>query len=219
MPKKKKPSAFPYPVFTEDMRRTHTVLVPNMLPVHFSLIERIFNAYGYHCEVLHNEGGRVVECGLQYVHNDTCYPALLTIGQFLDALQSGKYDTHRVALMLSQTGGGCRASNYISLLRKALEKAGYGYVPVISFNISGLDHSPGFRLTLPMLYRMMYALLYGDLLMTLRAQCRPYEITAGQTDALVRRWTERLVSEITRKRVSYSRVLKLPRNPARFCRR
>ena len=195
MPKKKKTSAFPYPVFTEDMRRTHTILVPNMLPVHFSLIERIFNAYGYHCEVLHNEGSRVVECGLQYVHNDTCYPALLTIGQFLDALQSGKYDTHRVALMLSQTGGGCRASNYISLLRKALEKAGYGYVPVISFNISGLDHSPGFRLTLPMLYRMMYALLYGDLLMTLRAQCRPYEITAGQTDALVRRWTERLVSE------------------------
>ena len=207
MPKKKKTSAFPYPVFTEDMRRTHTILVPNMLPVHFSLIERIFNAYGYHCEVLHNEGSRVVECGLQYVHNDTCYPALLTIGQFLDALQSGKYDTHRVALMLSQTGGGCRASNYISLLRKALEKAGYGYVPVISFNISGLDHSPGFRLTLPMLYHMMYALLYGDLLMTLRAQCRPYEITAGQTDALVRRWTERLVSEMTRKRVSYSRVL------------
>ena len=207
MPKKKKTSAFPYPVFTEDMRRTHTILVPNMLPVHFSLIERIFNAYGYHCEVLHNEGSRVVECGLQYVHTDTCYPALLTIGQFLDALQSGKYDTHRVALMLSQTGGGCRASNYISLLRKALEKAGYGYVPVISFNISGLDHSPGFRLTLPMLYRMMYALLYGDLLMTLRAQCRPYEITAGQTDALVRRWTERLVSEMTRKRVSYSRVL------------
>ena len=179
-------------VFTEEMRKTHTILVPNMLPMHFRMLIRIFSKYGYHCELLETTGRRIADCGLKYVHNDTCYPALLVIGQFIDALQSGKYDTHKVALMLSQTGGGCRASNYIYLLRKALVKAGFGYVPVISFNLSGLKDNPGFRFTLPMLHRMMYAVLYGDFLLLLKNQCRPYEIHPGETEALAETWVARL---------------------------
>ncbi len=192
--------------FTREMKKDYTILIPTMLPMHFSLIARILQAYGYRCELLRNEGKGVVDCGLQYVHNDTCYPALLVIGQFLDALQSGRYDTHRVALMLSQTGGGCRASNYISLLRKALEKAGYGYVPVISFNVAGLDDSPGFKLTVPMLHRMLYAVMYGDLLMLLRNQCRPYEVNAGESEALAEKWTARLTDEMAQKRIRYRQV-------------
>lgn len=184
-------------VFTEEMRATHTILVPNMLPMHFKMMIRIFEQYGYHCELLETTGRSIADCGLKYVHNDTCYPALLVIGQFIDALQSGKYDTHKVALMLSQTGGGCRASNYIYLLRKALVKAGFGYVPVISFNLSGLNDNPGFQFTVPMLLRMAAAVLYGDALLLLKNQCRPYELHTGDAEAMAEKWTARLTDEMT----------------------
>ncbi len=186
-------------VFTEEMRKTHTILIPNMLPMHFKMMLRIFSQYGYNCELLETTGHEIAECGLKYVHNDTCYPALLVIGQFIDALKSGKYDTHKVALMLTQTGGGCRASNYIYLLRKALVKAGFGYVPVISLNFLGMKDNPGFKFTLPMLHRVMYALFYGDLLMMLKNQCRPYEINVGDAERLADAWTARLVSEMMEK--------------------
>ena len=133
--------------FTREMRDTYTVLVPDMLPVHFALLKNVFRLHGYRMEVLKNEGADVVNAGLKYVHNDTCYPALLCIGQFIDALESGRYDVHKTALLLTQTGGGCRASNYIHLLRKALEKADLGFVPVISLNPSGLEKNSGFRFT------------------------------------------------------------------------
>ncbi len=188
-----------YPVFTEEMKRTHTILVPNMLPMHFRMFLNIFRAYGYKAELLTTTGKRLADLGLRYVHNDTCYPALLVIGQFLDALSSGKYDPHKVALLISQTGGGCRASNYIHLLRKALERAGYGYVPVISFNVVGTEKS-AFRLTLGMLYRMMYAALYGDLLMSLNNQVRSHERRPGESSALAERWTDRLTGEMARPR-------------------
>ena len=202
-------------VFTEEMRATHTILIPNMLPMHFKMMIRIFKEYGYNCELLETTGHRIAECGLKYVHNDTCYPALLVIGQFIDALQSGKYDTHKVALMLTQTGGGCRASNYIYLLRKALVKAGFGYVPVISLNFLGMKDNPGFQMTIPMLHRTMYALFYGDLLMMLKNQCRPYEIKAGAAEALAEQWTARLVAEMMEPgglsarnvRATYKRIL------------
>ncbi len=187
-------------VFTKEMRPTHTILVPNMLPMHFKMICRILGQYGYRCELLETTGHEIVECGLKYVHNDTCYPALLVIGQFIDALQSGKYDTHKTALMLTQTGGGCRASNYIYLLRKALVKAGFGYVPVISLNFSGLKDNPGLDFTAPMVLRLAYAVLYGDLLMMLRNQCRPYETEAGASERLAVEWTERLTDDMRRGR-------------------
>ena len=179
------------------MKKTHTILAPNMLPMHFKMIGKVMSRSGYHLEVLETSGPRIAETGLKYVHNDTCYPAILVIGQFIDALQSGKYDPDKVALILFQTGGGCRASNYIHLLRKALEKADLGHVPVISLSLAGLEKHPGFQLTLPLLMRMMYAVLYGDLLMTLVNQCKPYELEKGAAQALADRWTDRLAEEMT----------------------
>src|SRR5690554_5023152 len=135
--------------FTKEMKNEYTILVPNMLPIHFEMLKHVFCSHGYNMVVLENEGPSVVEEGLKLVHNDTCYPALLVIGQLIDALKSGKYDVNKTALMITQTGGGCRASNYIHLLRKALIKAGFEQVPVISLNASGLEKHSGFKLTLP----------------------------------------------------------------------
>src|SRR5574344_1622324 len=140
-----------YAHFTEEMKKTHTILIPNMLPIHFKLIASIFEAHGYKMELLENDSRAVVDEGLKNVHNDACYPALLVIGQFIDALKSGKYDLNKTALLITQTGGGCRASNYIHLLRKSLNKAGMGYIPVISLNSSGMEKNSGFKYTLPML--------------------------------------------------------------------
>jgi predicted nucleotide-binding protein (sugar kinase/HSP70/actin superfamily) len=176
------------PVFTKEMKKTHTILVPTMLPIHFGFLANIFRQEGYTVEVLSNTGRAVVEEGLKNVHNDTCYPALLVIGQLIDALNSGKYDLNRVALLISQTGGGCRASNYIHLLRKALQKSGYGHIPVISLNMGGLESNPGFKITLPMVSKLVYAVLLGDLLMLLSNQCRPYEYNKGDTDKVVEKW-------------------------------
>ncbi|MBQ8474241.1 MAG: 2-hydroxyacyl-CoA dehydratase [Clostridia bacterium] len=192
--------------FMPEMKKDYTILIPTMLPMHFKMISQIFRNFGYNAVLLENEGQSVVDCGLKYVHNDTCYPALLVIGQFIDAIESGKYDPRKVALMPTQTGGGCRASNYISLLRKALEKAGYGYVPVISLNFSGLESSPGFKVTLPMLKQLVFAVLFGDLLMLLRNQCRPYEVNYGATEALCDEWTHKLVSEMSQGKMTYKIV-------------
>ena len=132
--------------FTEEMRQTHTILVPGMLPLHFTLLQAALASCGYKVEILQNTSREVVETGLKYVNNDICYPALLVIGQLLQALESGKYDLQKTALIITQTGGGCRASNYIYLLRKALEKAGLTHIPVISLNVNGLEKQPGFHL-------------------------------------------------------------------------
>lgn len=178
--------------FTTEMKRDYTILVPNMAPIHFGLLRNVFINYGYRMEILQNDGRAVVDAGLKYVHNDICYPALLVIGQFLDALSSGRYDPHKVALMITQTGGGCRASNYIHLLRKALAKAGYGYVPVISLSMTGLEKNSGFRITFPVLRMAIAALAYGDLLMSLDNQTKPYEKRPGDSAAAVARWQESL---------------------------
>ena len=169
-----------------------------MLPVHFAMVQKILERSGYRCEILGGDPRQIVDTGLKYVHNDTCYPALLVIGQLLTALQSGKYDKDKVALMITQTGGGCRASNYIHLLRKALKKVGLEQVPVISLNMSGLEKNPGFKLTLGFGVKLVYALVYGDLIVLLANQTRPYELKAGETDRLVEYWTEKLVRDFER---------------------
>ena len=161
--------------FTKEMKKDYTILAPNMLPIHFKLFENLFKAYGYNVEILQTRGRQIVDEGLKYVHNDTCYPALLTIGQMMDALHSGKYDLNKTALIITQTGGGCRASNYIHLLRKALEKDGLSHIPVISLNLSGLEKNSGFKLTLPMIRKALAVLAYADLLMRMHNQTRPYE--------------------------------------------
>ena len=197
-----------YISFTKEMKKDYTVLVPNMLPIHFKMVMKIMAGYGVKTEMLETEGPEVVSAGLKYVHNDTCYPAILVIGQFIHALTSGKYDPHKTALILFQTGGGCRASNYVSLLRKALKKAGFGYVPVISLNLTGLEKHPGFSLNLSNLHRMLYAVTCGDLLMLLHNQCRTLEKNKGESAALVERWTDRLVEYMARGRLKYRDIKK-----------
>ena len=187
--------------FTREMREAgYTILVPNMLEFHFSLLEKVLRLNGYNVEVLHNSGQSVKDEGLKYVHNDTCVPALLVIGQFIDALHSGKYDLNRVALAITQTGGGCRASNYIHLLRKALKKAGLAHIPVISINMSGLESSSGFKLTLPLIRQVIASLIYSDCIMHVSNQTRPYELHAGETDALIERWNDDLIAQFNRGR-------------------
>lgn len=186
----------PHVPFTEDMKKDYTILIPNMLPVQLKLVTSIMKNYGYNMEVLETEGPQIAECGLKNVHNDTCYPALLVIGQFIDALESGKYDLHKVAVMITQTGGGCRASNYIHLLRKALIKNGMGYIPVISLNFSGLEKNanPGFKLTPKAFIQVAYGVLLGDFIMHIYNQCRPYEVNKGDCDKAV----DELVRKITK---------------------
>lgn len=179
-------------VFTKEMKKDYTILMPMMLPIHFELIRNALRQSGYNAELLKTENPEIAQIGLKYVHNDTCYPAILVIGQFIEALASGKYDPNKTALMITQTGGGCRASNYIHLLRKALKKSGYENVPVISLNISGLEKNSGFSLTLPLLRKMMFCLFYGDCLMNLHNQVNPYEVNKGQTDMLVSKWVDKL---------------------------
>ena len=182
-------------LFTKEMKEEYTIRVPMMAKIHFSIITNVLIHYGYKAVLLDTEGPEIAQVGLKYVHNDTCYPALLVIGQLIHALQSGKYDVNKTALMITQTGGGCRASNYIHLLRKALVKAGYENVPVISLNLSGLEKNEGFKLTLPMIRRMAAGLIYGDLIMSLDNQVKPYEINKGDSAALVSKWINEL-SEI-----------------------
>jgi predicted nucleotide-binding protein (sugar kinase/HSP70/actin superfamily) len=180
-------------MFTEQMKKEYTILIPDMLPIHFQLFTAIFNHWGYTTELLRNCGREVIDEGLKNVHNDTCYPALLVVGQFMNALKSGKYDVDKTALLLTQTGGGCRASNYIALLRKAL-KAEFPQVPVLSLNFSGLESDSAFKVTPTMFIALLNAIIYGDLLMTLYNQCKPYELTAGITDRKLKRW-EKILGE------------------------
>ena len=187
-------------LFTREMKQEYTILMPQMLPVHFGMFRQLLVLEGYKVDMLTTNHRGIVDEGLKYVHNDTCYPALLVIGQLIDAIRHGGYDPHKVALFITQTGGGCRASNYIHLLRKALEKAGLEYVPVISVNLSGLEKNPGWTLTLPLLRKMVYAMLYGDLLVNVANQVRPYELTAGDTDRMLESWQEKLIDGFQRGR-------------------
>lgn len=197
---------YTYIPFTKEMKKDYTILTPNMLTLQLELLLQVIRNEGYNVELLETSGPQITELGLKYTHNDTCYPALLVIGQFLDALKSGKYDENKVALIMFQTGGGCRASNYIFLIRKALEKAGYAHVPVISLNLKGLENHPGFKISVPILYRMFHALLCGDLLMSLVNQCRPYEVVPGQSEALARRYAKEIADSMKHNGISFSKV-------------
>ena len=180
-------------LYTKEMNdEGYKILVPMMLPVHFGILTEAFKHEGYNLELLDTDGPEIAQTGLKYVHNDTCYPALLVIGQLINALETGKYDLHKTALMITQTGGGCRASNYIHLLRKGLKKAGLEYIPVISLNLSGMEKNPGFKLSLTLLRKVIAALVYGDIIMLVRNQVKPYEINKGETDKMVEKWQAKL---------------------------
>lgn len=189
-----------YPRFTQEMKATHKLLVPQMAPIHFKIIMDAIAQEGYDIEVLQNDGPGVVREGLQYVHNDACYPALVVIGQFIDALKTGRYDPDKTALILTQTGGGCRASNYVHLLRKALVKAGFPQIPVASINFSNLERNSGLRFTLPLLLKALAGCYYGDALMALSNQIRPYETERGEADRRVAAWQSRVSEAFTKGR-------------------
>ena len=178
-------------IFTKEMKESYTILVPMMLPIHFKLLQTLFAIEGFHLEIIDTRDHRVIDKGLKYTHNDICYPAQLTIGQLMDALDSGKYDKHKVALMLMQTGGGCRASNYIHLLRKCMAEQ-FPQVPVLSLNFAGLEKDCSLELTPALCLKMVYAVLYADLLMTLYNQCRPYELNEGESQQVLDAWQEKL---------------------------
>lgn len=196
-----------YPKFTAEMRKTHTILIPSMLDIHFALFENALNSCGYKTEILKNKGEEIASVGLRYVHNDTCYPALLVIGQFIDALNH-RNDTDKVVLLITQTGGGCRASNYIHLLRKALVKAGYGYVPVVSLNASSLEKDSGLHLSWPLIKRVAAAMTYGDLLMYLKNKTRSYEINHGDSQAIVDKWVSKLRDDFYNNKGTSFRTIK-----------
>jgi predicted CoA-substrate-specific enzyme activase len=183
--------------FTKEMKQTYTILAPQMSPVHFELFERVFRDAGYRLKILETTGPEETEEGLKYVNNDACYPAIVTIGQILSALKSGDYDPDRTAVIMSQTGGGCRATNYISLLRKALKDSGLEQIPVISLNASGMENQPGFRISLKLANRLIAAACYGDLMMRMLYRFRPYELVPGSTQALFRRGMERCKNSLT----------------------
>ncbi len=195
-------------LFTKEMRdEGYTLLAPNMLPTHFKLFQKAFKLHGYNIIPLETTGREIVNEGLKNVHNDTCYPALLVIGQLIHALKSGEYDLNKTALMITQTGGGCRASNYIFLLRKALKKSGFENIPVVSLNLSGMEKNPGFSFTWPLIKKLVYSIVYGDLLMLLANQTRPYELAKGAADRMVDHWVSVLSEEYKQaKNVTYKRV-------------
>ncbi|MBR4628518.1 MAG: 2-hydroxyacyl-CoA dehydratase [Ruminococcus sp.] len=200
-----------YVKFTEEMKKTHTILVPDMLPIHFRMLCKIFAAEGFKMELLQNDSRAVVDEGLKNVHNDACYPALLVIGQFMDALNSGKYDLDKTALLITQTGGGCRASNYIHLLRKALDRK-YPQIPVVSLNFSGLEKDSAFRITAPIFIKLLHAVLYGDLLMTCYNKCRAYEINKGDSKKMLDKWENRLGNIFRKKDKKYLKTKKIYRD-------
>ena len=194
-----------YVAFTKEMKKDYTILAPNMLPLQFELIANVLRGEGYKAELLTNNNPQIPEIGLKYCHNDTCYPAILVIGQFMDALLSGKYDTNKVALLYFQTGGGCRASNYISLIRKALKKANLGHIPVISISLSGLEKHPGFQLSLSTWKRCIYSIIYGDLLFSLRNQCKPYELEKGASQAMADKYCRILIDDMRKNGISFKK--------------
>ena len=181
-------SAYNRAVFTEEMRENYTILCPQMSPIHFNLLEPAMRKCGYNVVVLQNDNKHSVDVGLKYVNNDACYPSLLVVGQMMEALLSGKYDLNRTALIMTQTGGGCRASNYVGFLRRALEKAGMPQVPVISLNLNGMETNPGFKISLGLGVRLAIGAVFGDLFMRCLYRMRPYEEVPGSANALHHKW-------------------------------
>ncbi|WP_462132422.1 acyl-CoA dehydratase activase-related protein [Veillonella tobetsuensis] len=196
-------------VFTEEMSKTYKILVPQMSPLHFQLLDPVLNSEGYDFEMLPAPTREDVELGLKYINNDACYPAIIVVGQLMSALLSGKYDVDKTAVIISQTGGGCRATNYIGYLRKALIDAGMKQVPILSLNASDMERQPGFKLTKSFLHRMIQAVVYGDALMQCVLATRPYEINPGSADALCDYWIKKLRERITKANIfQYSKYIK-----------
>ncbi|MDV4151642.1 2-hydroxyacyl-CoA dehydratase [Clostridium sp. AL.422] len=196
-----------YKVFTKEMKNSYKILAPNMLPIHFKIMDKILNDYGFNIEFLEDDVSSIIEEGLKYSNNDICYPAMIVIGQFISALKSGKYDVNKTALIMTQTGGGCRASNYIHLIRKALQNSGFSEVPAIGLSVSGIEKHPGLNLGPIVIIKLFYAVIYGDLIMYLYNKVKPYEIDKGESDIVL----EKIVNNLKNKfsNLSYLKLSKI----------
>ena len=179
--------------FTEEMKEEYTVLFPQMAPIHFEFLEPILKSEGYKAKLLRECTPHTIETGLKYVNNDACYPSIITTGQFIEALESGEYDVNKTALIMSQTGGGCRATNYIGFIRKALKDAGFEQVPVISFNVVGMEKNPGFKLTFSLVEKLLRGMVYADLLQKMLYKNRAYEKNKGETEKLFNEWMKKAI--------------------------
>ena len=198
-------SAMKRVLFTEEMRKdNYTILCPQMSPIHFGILQSAFQASGYNLEVLNNDNKGAVDVGLKYVNNDACYPSLIVVGQIMEAVLSGKYDTNHLAIVMSQTGGGCRATNYIGFIRRALEKAGYPQIPVISVSLSKLEMNPGFKITTNLVMRLVYGAIFGDIFMRCVYRMRPYEAVPGSVNKVHEKWNERCQEFVSRKHMDYT---------------
>lgn len=186
--------------FTKEMKETYTIISPDIFPTHMELISEIFRMYGYNLVIAKYEGKEVIDTGLKYMHNDMCYPAICMVGQQIYALTCGDFDPHKTALIQFQTGGGCRASNYLCLLRKALHNMGMDYVPVLSLSFSGIEKYSGFKITPRMILTGLRSLVYGDILLLLKNQVLPYEVNAGETERTVRKWVDELSRQFRAKK-------------------
>ncbi|SNX53670.1 2-hydroxyacyl-CoA dehydratase [Thermoanaerobacterium sp. RBIITD] len=191
-----KSKAFKRIIFTEEMRKRHTILAPQMSPIHFQFLEEAFNVSGYNLEVLPSIDKAAVEEGLKYVNNDACYPSIIVVGQLIEALKSGKYDLDNTSVMITQTGGGCRATNYIGFLRKALRDAGFDKIPVISLNFVGMEKNPGFKIKGGLLNKAFIGLVYGDLLLNVLLRVRPYEKIPGSSNHLYEKWVKKCIESV-----------------------
>ncbi len=205
------PSSIEKALFTKDMRQNYTILSPQMSPIHFRLLEEAFNSEGYHFEILDNDNRSAIDMGLKYVNNDACYPSLLVVGQLMEALNSGKYDINRTALIMTQTGGGCRASNYIGFIRRALEKAGMSQVPVISLNFNGFEPQPGFEIKTHTLIKLVYAVVIGDILMKCLYRMRPYEQVKGSANRMYEKW-DKVARNFLKGSINYRRYIQICRS-------
>ena len=210
-----RPSSIEKAPFLPEMKKNYTILCPQMSPIHFELIQPAFNTGGYNLEILPNDNKEAVDVGLKYVNNDACYPSLMVVGQIMQALLSGKYDLHRTAVIMTQTGGGCRASNYIGFIRRALKKADMDYIPVISLNLSGLESNPGFKITPKMALRVVYAAVFGDILMKCIYRMRPYEKVKGSANRLHRKWAKICIDFVSGPKASFKKYKQICRTMIR----
>ena len=191
--------------FTKPMREAgYTILAPQMTPIHFDILEPVFKKHGYNIVVLKNDNRTAIDTGLKYVNNDACYPSITVVGQIMDAVLSGKYDTNRLAIIMSQTGGCCRASNYVAFIRRALAKAGFAHIPVISLNANGMEKNDGFSFTPGLLMDAAHALVYGDLFMKCLYRVRPYEKVPGSANELHKEWETICIDSLTNPKTKYT---------------
>ena len=204
------PSNYNRVVFTEEMRKTHTILAPNMSPIHFDLLEPAVNSCGYKIKILQNSNRNVIDTGLKFVNNDACYPSLIVVGQIMDELLNNKsLDLNHTAIMMTQTGGGCRASNYVGFIRRALRKAHMEQIPVVSINYNGMEKNPGLTYSLPMIMKICYAVIFGDIFMRVLYATRPYEKVPGSANELHKKWKTTCIEFLTNKKVSFFKFNKL----------